>query len=243
MCLPNNTRSRSLRQQPDTSRICRNHGFTLLEVLIALSILAIIFTVLTVSFRTALRTITALEERSDVFHSSRLAYSLLLDELQSSADPASGQSSDFIGLHEQQRTRSFDRLVFDSYNFRRYSGGLPGTDLAQFTLWVAHDQLWQQEVPHLTGQTLPGFSTIQATKQTDLEFDFSSGIYPLANHVQEFRLRYHDGTQWLDQWSTQSTRNLPHAISLAMTLQLPGGGEQLFSTFVSLSRGHQTRIQ
>ncbi len=240
MSLPNNTSSRSF---PIGSGVGGTDGFTLLELLISLFIVAIIFTVLTVSFRTTLHTIDTIEERREAFRSGRLAFSLLVDELQSTASPSFSQGSQLIGVHETRRNVSLDRMVFDSFNYRRYPGGRSGTDLAQFTLWVHQDQLLQQETPRLTGQSSSAFSALQATRDADIEFDFSSGMYPLANAVKEFRLRYHDGSQWVDQWSTHTLLQLPFAVSLAMTLKLPDGGTQTFSTFVGLPRDRQNRIQ
>ncbi len=237
MSLHHNT-ERYPSQSPLTSsqneRAC---GFTLLELLIALAILSVLFTVVTATFGAALRSMNTFETRSQVFHSSRVAFSLFMDELQSAVLPTSSQEPHFVGISEASQTMSLDRISFDSYNFRRFPGSLPGTDPVTFDWWIEDEAIMHRESPTLFGIVEP--LDIMAGPRPYTHLDFTSGIFPLTDNVQNFRLRYHDGTQWVNQWSSQVKSQLPRAVSIELTLQLPDNGDQKFSTFISLPRGNQ----
>lgn len=212
-------------------------GFTLLELLISLAILAVIFTLVMVTVRTATRTIQTLQSRAPVFHASRLAFGVFGDTLQSAVVSTASPQGYFWGMHEMQGKVALDRMKLNAYQFRRFPGSVPGTDPLAVEWWMHEGAVFHRERPMIFGpQTRPERST---SALVDTHFDLTSGIFPLANHVQEFRLRYYDGTQWVSQWASENGENSPRAVSIDLTLQLPGGGAQTFSTFVGLSSGHQ----
>ncbi len=212
-------------------------GFTLLELLLALAILAVLLTLVTTTFGAALRTMNIFEIRSKIFHSSRVAFSLLHDELQSSVLPTPLQKTNFIGIPQTVQGRSLDGLSFDSNTFRRFPGSLPGTNPVTFDWWVENEAIFHRENPRIFGHVKSRDFPRQAG--LGIPVDFTSGVFPLSHDVQNFRLRYYQDAQWVNRWSSLEKDSLPYAVSIELTLQLPGSGDQKFSTLIRLPRGHQ----
>ena len=202
----------------------------------ALAILGVIVTLLVTTVRTVMSTIEVVETRSHVFHSTRLAFSIMMDELQSAVFSTGVDKPSFTGHAQRHAGRSLDRIAFDSYEFQQYPGVLPGTDPVTFDWWVADGYLLHRQIPTLFGKMK---STELPESAPYKEFESLWDIFPLAENVQDFRLRYHDGTQWVKEWSAQGSELLPRAVSIALTLQIPGGGDQQFSTLVGLPHGNQ----
>ncbi len=211
-------------------------GFTLLELLIAFAILAVLLTLVAATFRTTLRSISTIETRSHIFHAGRVAFSMFNDELQSAVVSTPFQKSNFLGIPHVRQNLSLDRISFDSYNFRRYSGSPPGTGPVTFDWWVKDGLIFHRETPTLFGNVKPlePPETVQFS-----QFELTSSIFPLSEAVKDFHLQYHNGSQWVNQWSSQGGGKLPRAVSIELTLRVPGGGDQKFSTFVGLPHGNQ----
>jgi prepilin-type N-terminal cleavage/methylation domain-containing protein len=212
-------------------------GFTLLELLISLAILTVILTLVMVTVRTATRTMQTIQSRAPVFHAGRLSFGLFGDTLQSAVVSTTSPQGHFQGMHEMRGEVALDRMRLNAYQFRRFPGTLPGTDPMTVEWWVHEGAVFQRESPMIFG----GMTRPDRPKSSlvDTHFDLTSGIFPLADHVQEFRIRYYDGTQWVSQWASEAVGSSPRAVSIDLTLQFPGGGAQTFSTFVGLSSGHQ----
>ncbi len=213
------------------------NGFTLIELLIALAILAVLLTLVTTTFGSALRTMNTFETRSQIFHSSRVAFSMLNDELQSTVVSTASQKPHFVGTPSTIQARFFDRISFDSYRFQRFPDSSAGTDPVMFDWWVEEGTLFQREIPRLFGILKPLDSPIRP--RPDAPLDFASGVFPLSHAVKTFRLRYYHDTQWVNQWSSRDKDMLPDAISIELTLRLSENDDQKFSTFIRLPRGHQ----
>ncbi len=224
-----------------STRLCvpqeKVSGFTLIELLIALAILAVLLTLVTTTFGSALRTMNTFEARSHIFHSSRVAFSMLNDELQSIVAPTPSQKAHFVGTPDTMQAQSLDRISFDSYNFQRFPGSPAGTDPVMFDWWVEEETLFHREIPRLFGVLRPRDSPVGSRQRATL--DFASGVFPLSHAVQNFRLRYYHDTQWGKQWSSQDEDRLPDAVSIELTLQLSDNDDQKFSTFIRLPRGYQ----
>ncbi len=220
---------------PKSRRVDEN-GFTFLEILMAMAILSVLFTLVTMTFHTAMRTINIVEERSQTFHSGRVTFSLFQNEVQSAVLPSPFQKTNFVGIPQTRQGKAIDRISFDSYNHRRFPGSLPGTDPVTFDWWVEEELIFHRETPTLFGRVKP-LDPLEFSQGTQIEL--TSNMFPLSNKVESFELRYVKQNQWVNQWSSAGAGTLPRAVSMELALQLTNGDIQKFSTIISLPHGHQ----
>ncbi len=196
-------------------------GFTLLEVLLALSILAVIATTIYSSFSTAGRNVESAEEVRDGTDRARTLLARLTNDI---ANAYVGMSGTF--LYGKKVETEEDKLRFDSIY------------LTTLTNWRKPDskemELWEvgyffQERPDGSGRVL------MRKEKRELSSDVpprEGGIdYELTDTVAGLQLRYSsDGAKWTDEW-TQG--GLPKAVDIVLTLD----DGRVYATKVDI--GHQ----
>ena len=207
-------------------------GFTLLEILLALALVGMALTTLSVSLFTAFRAQRSIQNISAEARRGRPARSALERDLWCAAPPTGVLAGAFMGYDERRGILEADRLSFYTTTdpTRPASGG---SDLA----WVLYRLISTGEL--LESLAATGFPQAAAATLTDdreglilvretvRQLLASESIAPtplvLARGVERFNLRYYDGVQWLDTWDSTTRENeLPQAVEI--TLQLAGNG-------------------
>jgi general secretion pathway protein J len=182
-------------------------GFTLLEVLLALTILAVIASLIYGSFTTAGRNIAAAEEVRDGTDRARTLLARLTNDI-ANAYVNPGLETFLYG---QKIERDEDKQRFDSIylttltNWRR-------PDSREMDLWEVG--YFFQEKSDGTGRVL------MRKEKRDLSLDVprrEGGVdYAITDAVGGLRFRYTtDGSTWLDDWKQGG---LPRAVEVLLTL-------------------------
>lgn len=91
-------------------------GFTLLEVMLAVTIFGIVATTLYGTFARTLRSKTLGEERIDVVRTGRTAVGRMADEIMAAAYPVSGEQYRFAAIAEGTEAIPLDTLSFSTFS-------------------------------------------------------------------------------------------------------------------------------
>ncbi len=195
----------------------RSAGFTLLEVMIAVSLLAMIGAVTIATMRNSLRSRDLLAENDSVQQSARVAVERLSRELRlayltSNTSAVNTYRTVFVAQDDDP----VDSVWFTTLAHRRLYRGSQECDQTEVTLW-AEDDPEQNGLKVLLHREAP---------RVDEEPDKDGVVLPLAHGVRRFDLRFLDGQtgEWLEEWSTTGTETpnrLPRAVKMVLVIAAP----------------------
>ena len=201
-------------------------GFTLLEGLIASSLLAIMGIFVATSISSSITAKEIVEETSGRYHLVRQAMTRMVDEI----------SMAFLSAHHQTpdlRVRTGflgerDELQFTAFgNVRRRAEAREG-DARELGFFLGADERTGQE------------SILRRVQvNIDDEFDEGGREQTLLPDVTDLEFEYYDSQteEWLDKWDNEGTATrdrLPTRVRITFTARMPNGEEQTFTTQTKL---------
>jgi general secretion pathway protein J len=216
-------------------RRSRLRGFTLLELIVALAILAMVAVLIYGAFDSMSRGKKTESIRGDRIRQGREAILRMTREL----------SAAFLSMHNPQNpaliTRttafigqsgsSYDRVDFASFSHRRFEKDAKESDQCEVGYFVLPDPDVSEKYD------------LVRREQTPIDFEPKKGgvVNVLAENVEAFDLKFLDATTgiWLEQWdSTQVTgqpARLPVEVSIRLQIKgLPNNPPYVFSTKVMI---------
>jgi len=228
----------------------RQRGFTLIEILVAMTILGIILTTVYGVLSRALYAKNHSEERADLYASGREVVLKMADELEGALPPTAGRNIGFIGVS------GTDRVPTDAVQFavviRRVVGPTEtrgGRALVSYSLDPMKDApnlfaLRRQE-ELLTDPAPAADSGDDSTQNANATPQQPAVLAAyLADQVAGLRFRYLDPSSgdWADSWDTSQPPtnpndpaiSLPGAVEVTLFLADESGGVHDFSTIVDL---------
>jgi general secretion pathway protein J len=199
----------------------QSRGFTLLEVLLAVSILAIILGVIYASFSTAARNVEQAEIVRDTTDLARTLVAKVSDDINNAyCGPVAAGKVVFYGKKKEQEISGNKHRLDEIY-------------LTTLTNWRKPDSketdLW--EIGYYFGEKQSGYTLMRREKRelsNDLAPLEGGIVFELSQKITEFRLRYFNGSTWSDEWSNSSSCNLPMAVEISLALE----NERLYVTQV-----------
>jgi type II secretion system protein J len=202
----------------------KSSGFTLLEVLIAVAIMAGIVTVIYTSFSTASRNVAQAEARRDAADLARTLLTKLTDDISNAYYNQSMKETFFYGKKSgtQQDAPRFDTIALTTLtNWRKPNS-------KETDLWEVGYRF--EEAPEKNGTVLirkekKEFGTDNAPLEGGID-------YTLTERIKSLRLRYYNGSTWTDDWDNTSQRSLQLPKAVEITLALDDGS--LYSTQVEV---------
>ena len=213
-------------------------GFTLLELMLALTILAMVLAMLAESFNVVGHGKVHAEARLDANQTGRALMAQISQEIcgavRATSDPANGQPNMLlIGTGHMQSGSAIDGLTISTL------GG--GHHRSVFGFGT-------EELVSYSAQPNPnhrGWFLLTRTQQSAL-VPPQGGFQPLstvlADNVLALHLRYFDGQIWNESWNSQDTATplpLPEAISIDLEIAGGGGRPLDFSTQVTVPMSPQ----
>jgi type II secretion system protein J len=203
--------------QPYDARHVRQGGFTLVEVMLAMAVCAIVLAAINGVFFGALRLRETTNRAVDESQPAQLALSTLRGDLQSAVSPTTNGvlTGDFrvgditsLGLNQN--------VSIEMYT----------------TTGALHENEPWGEIQRVTYELRPtagGFGAQGQDLVRSVTRDLLATITPVPEdqwvmgHVQNLMFDCYDGTQWRNTWdTTQGDTNLP--IAVRVTIQLAGDG-------------------
>ena len=196
-------------------------GFTLLEMLVALSLLGMLVAASVTVFRGIAQSWQRGETRSLRYQNARAIFDIVSRELSSTLPP--DRHAPFLGLGPSDpplKTGATGPSLF----FVTLVPAAADADIVEIGYWLrAQDHMLMR---HLDAHP-------------DFNFQTADTDEPLGTEVASWSLSYFDGTAWQDHWDSRDgapeAGRLPRAIRIGVSVQDPGGREQEhFDTTVSL---------
>ncbi|MCC7111426.1 MAG: prepilin-type N-terminal cleavage/methylation domain-containing protein [Deltaproteobacteria bacterium] len=202
----------------------RARGFSLIEILVAASLLAIIGGLLVQSLSSSIDAKEAIEGTSNRYHLVRSAMSRMVDEISQaylSSHAASTEPRSETGFLGER-----DHLDFTAFGYVPRMADEKKGDSRQLAYYLDSD-------PKTSTQSL------FRREQGNLDDNFEEGgrSLVLLSDVRELSLQYWDATkeEWLDKWDAQSgdpnqNNKLPVRVRIRLTATMADGEPQTFTT-------------
>ena len=196
-------------------RHTRDSGFTLLELMLALIIVAALVPILYNSLRTGFRNKDAAEIAVEPPRTAEQAVDWIRQDLGDAVPPSAlttGLAGPFTGIEgTDNRGCDADDLKFfstaDSPLHDTGNGDIKSIELTVVTAPGGDHVLVRNVIRDLVSDQAPN---------PDVEV--------ICRGVGGFKLRYFDGTNWNDSWtSTELDNTLPAAVEVTLTLDRPNG--------------------
>lgn len=201
-------------------------GFTLVELLLALFLFALIAGVVFAAFAAVASGVEKGRQSIDIYRVGRAALLRMAQEISAAMPPPPGSEATLRGKKGDGRSgRTHDRIAFLTIPYRRYSDKAPGYELCHVAYYVAENL--QGKTALFREEDCSGEEDERRARATRLELtDLAVGL----------EIIYYDTGRDYDEWppSGNEQRPLPCLVRLALTLRDAQQYERAFMTTVSL---------
>ncbi|HEX9778083.1 MAG TPA: GspJ family type II secretion system protein [Geopsychrobacteraceae bacterium] len=191
----------------------QEHGFTLIEILVAISIGAVLLTTIFGVFGSVSGARDRLEALGEEYHQARVLYDRLAGEVRS---VYFNSASDQTRLLAGSNTQGHPFLEFSTTLATPLFGGRTGG-----VSLVRYEQLEMEREIRLYRSEWPLLNT-QPEQQPQL----------LISGLKTFALRYYDGSDWQDEWDSRLAGKLPRMIELTVEVEVDRQLHSFLSTIV-----------
>jgi type II secretion system protein J len=204
-------------------RLQSRRGFTLLELLLATAVGAVVLLAIQTVFFTALRLHTTTHSKIDEDLELQRALSIIRQDLAGIRLPpnTANQNNPPTTLAGPLQTSNFssgpgenlgDRVSPDLYtNSGKVDGWNPFSEVQMVSYYLS------------TANNSPtGRNLIRVAKRNLLPVQDEVGEPQVLLHgVQDAAVAFHDGTDWTDTWDSDSTSTLPYGLKFVLTMAAP----------------------
>jgi type II secretion system protein J len=205
-------------------RACSPRGFTLLELLVAMAMVAILAVSLYASIQITFKAQKSAEAAVEPSRTAQLALEMIGQDLTNSMSPGTQLAGNFEGTTgADDRGHEADDINFyattDSPQHIDANGEIKNIEMTVITPVNSSDHVLVRRVTR-------NLLSLNDTAQPDPEF--------ICGHVNSFTVQYYDGTDWNTVWdSTVEDNTLPVAIQVTLNIDrddaTASGGTKTFS--------------
>jgi general secretion pathway protein J len=202
-------------------------GFTLIEMMLAIGVLALIMTMMATSFHTIAGSKIHAEGRLMVDREGRALLWQMTKELRNAVQTGYLASNvALFGSGHMGNGAPIDTITLSTFSggHRRAITGITPETIVTYNL--------------IANRSQPGWYVLQRSQQSGL-LTSSVALQPtvLADNVLSMHIRYFDGEKWGESWDSSSLprgRQLPVAVAIQITMAAPGGRVMDFATQVTV---------
>ncbi|HEY9158821.1 type II secretion system protein GspJ [Candidatus Binatus sp.] len=217
-----------------TSRRTRRHqaprGFTLIEMMLAIGVLALILAMLASSFHTIAQSKVHAEGRLMVDREGRaLLWQMSREVTNIVQTPYALSHVALVGAGHMGNGLPIDSITMSTFSagHRRALTGMTPENIVAYNLTPNPDQR--------------GWYLLQRSQQSGLLTSTAKAqTMVLADNVLSLHIRYFDGQRWGESWdssSLQLLQQLPVAVAIQIQMAAPGGHVMDFATQVTVPMG------
>ena len=179
-------------------------GFTLLEILMTLAILAVLATLVYSSFDASVRAMEQVDREVEPYRQVRTILSRMSEEISMAywTDRNTRPDPVFVGRDGVMEGQPWDSLRFTSLSHFRYLEDEAASDLTLLEYELAASPEGQTVLLHRSSPNLYRF-----LEDSDERFILGEGISGL-------NLRYFDGREWVNLWEAADRKGLPEGVEI-----------------------------
>ncbi|HVR86024.1 MAG TPA: type II secretion system protein GspJ [Planctomycetota bacterium] len=210
----------------------RNPGFTLIEVMLAILLLAIMMSIV---YGVVLSTVAAARRVEEITAASEVGPAILTRiraDLEAAFLPKEGEF--FAGIKKPGSGMDRDRIDFISSELAYGSEN----DVEEPRFHSVNEVGYQV----LTSPKDPNFGVLYRREDFFIDAEPLKGghLVEMYDRVKSFSLRYYDGKDWRPDWSSVAQKGLPKAVEIELKIWVSQNGdpsfEQSFKTTVVIPR-------
>ncbi|HEY7495805.1 MAG TPA: prepilin-type N-terminal cleavage/methylation domain-containing protein [Candidatus Tectomicrobia bacterium] len=203
---------------------CQPAGFTLIEILLALVMFAMIAGVIFASFAAVMDGVEKGRQSADFYRIGRGALQRMTQEISAAVGPEVEPRAIFHGEKDTTATRRRDRITFVAIPYRRHTARVPEDELCSISYYLTEDTRGRPTL----------FRTEDCTLDAEQEEDGT--VLGLTDLVVGLEITYYDAVNEYDSWPLDSSaeNTLPCQVRVALTLRDDRGYERVFFTTVPL---------
>lgn len=232
-------------------KVMVSNGFTLIEILVAVTILTMIFAIIFGTFFYMIQNTESQEERAQIYQRA----SFILNNISQNVacayipflgKPVSEESNTseitdtseedeqpvFLGASSEDETEAVDSLTLFTTNPRFAAPTLAG-ETASVTYSIAEEDddtnasasVKDKNNPVILSCTVTPVITGTAAEEGSSQWNMN---------IKSLTLEYFDGSEWMSEWSYEEQNALPAAVKVALEIADSEGNPHTFSTIASI---------
>ena len=211
----------------------KRHGFTLLELVVAMVIFSIVVSAAYALFDASRSVTTRAEFRSQLFQSARAALQAVEEDLRGAVQGSTPFDTGFIGTGGGSEKEPQDKLEFLSVN--RYTGASYDVNKIQDKVWGADLSKVYYSIETDVKKTPHGLVRERPVELTPVNGPVhrDEDISEVAQDVVFLHFRYFDGSEWLTTWDSTQTRKLPKAVEVTVYVKGEWRDEEVIEPFMT----------
>ena len=212
------------------------HGCTLMEVLIATAILAIVLSIVYGSFVQTKRVIARAEGSVDELRGVRVSFNRMMWDLSmaflSKQDPDQTDQTDvntiFVGTNDFAAGYPNDSIDFTSYANRIRNKDARESD--------------QTEVGYYLNRNFEGDTVLMKREKRQIDKKPLEGgkSFELSEDVVGLNFRYLDQGAWVDSWDSRVSKAIPEAVEITLIIKDRTGRERSYRTVTGIPLGGES---
>jgi type II secretion system protein J len=209
-------------------------GFTLLELVVATAIFAIVIGAAYTLFESGRNLTSQAEARAELFQTARAALKAIEDDLKGAVMPGTAYDTGFIATDSGSHEKPLDKVDFVAVNSHAMISSLKSDaalqagqkiDLSRVAYWIEPDLNRPAHGLVRYRQTILSPVTTPTPHDQDIE--------EMAADIVYLNLRYYDGTQWLDTWDSTQSSKLPQSVEVAVHVRSEWRGQESLEKFTT----------
>lgn len=206
------------------------YGFTLMEVLIATAILAIVLAIVYGSFIQTKKVIARAEGTVDELRGVRVSFHRMMWDLSMaflspSASNQADENTIFLGTDDFAAGYPNDSIDFTSYANRIRDKDAMESD--------------QIEVGYYLNRNFDGDTVLMKREKRQIDKTPLAGgkSFELSEDVVGLNFRYLDQGAWVDSWDSRVSRAIPEAVEITIIIKDRTGSERSYRTITRIPLG------
>lgn len=210
----------------------RSTGFTLLELLVATAIFAVVIAAAYTLFDASRNLSSRAEFSAQLYQSARAALQTIEADLRGAVMPSTAFDTGFIGATSGSDKEPLDTLEFITVSRHtamahdvNETDVVRGVDLSKVYYWIETDLT--KKAHGLVRERPLELTPPNGPVRRD------ESVVEIAQDVVFLNFRYYDGSDWLDQWDSTQTHKLPKAVEVTVFVRGEWRDEEVLQPFTS----------
>ncbi len=186
-------------------------GFTILEILMAVTILVIVVSIIYSTYASTTGVINECRQKVDLNYLAGTILDRMSEEISSAYYIAESGVLDFRGEDYEENGLETDRLNFVCLLPLRNAGTNAEWSLTEVGYYIKKKN-----------DTLAGSLLRRTSSEVDKNVETGGLSRVLSRSVKVLSLEYFDGSQWQKEWRSRMEKGLPRAVRIYLVLEKDG---------------------